>query len=343
MAWFWSFAKKEKNPGGLMRNLKSWGQPGLIINDEFAYACLLRDLASLAQDILQPYIFEEKGQFDNAYDYERRAIYEKSMSIKDILIQAMLGQDVIVNKVRIQNNLAAREFLFIGSPDEQKEELSLAYGQEFTIEKTIIFEKIYSSQDIQLLLLCYNALGHAYNRRAKINKLDEKMILKMKGFHAIFTQPRNDEEEAVAIENRKRLIANFEEILTGVGGVIDSEDSIGLVGSGQNAEKSLSEAINIVYQEIARILRIPLTRLLGHAPQGMNATGESDALNYDMTLDIYRSLWLEPAMKLLGIKYQKVDKIDIAYLKQIIELHILSEIKISPSLRQKIMALGMEL
>lgn len=343
MAWFWYGGKKEKNLGGLSQDSKIWEQGILNVNDEFVQACLLRDLGALAQDILQPYIFDEKGQFDNAYDYDKRIIYQKSASMKDILMQAMLGQDITISKVRIKNSLTERDFLFIGNPDGQKEELRLAYGKDFAIEKSIVFEKMYSQQDIQLLLLCYQALGYAYNRQNKINKLDAKMILKMKGFHAIFTQPRNDEEEAVAIENRKRLIANFEEILTGIGGVIDSEDSIGLVGGSQNAEKSLSDAIGIIYQEIARILRIPLTRLLGRAPQGMNATGESDALNYDMTLDVYRSLWLEPALKLLQIGYQKVDKIDVPYLKQIIELHILADVPFSDRLKEKIETLGVDL
>lgn len=343
MGLFWGGGKKDRNLGGLKQGAKGWVQATLTVDDEFIQACLLRDLDALAGDVLQPYIFDDKGQFDNAYDYDKRAIYEKSVSIKDVLIQAMLGQDVIVNKVRIKNELSQRDYLFMGSPEEQREQLELAYGDGFEVLQSVVFEQIYSPQDIQLLLMCYRALGHAYRRQEKINRLDEKMILKMKGFHAIFTQPRNDEEEGVAIENRKRLIANFEEILTGVGGIIDSEDSIGLVGGSQSAEKSLSEAINIIYQEIARILRIPLTRLLGRAPQGMNSTGESDAFNYDMTLDVYRSLWLEPAMKLLDIAYKKVDKIDIPYLKQIIELHILADMPFSDQLRNKIAALGVDL
>lgn len=337
------FGKKNRSLGGFSDN-RNKIQQAIVAEEDFIQACLRRDLGALVEDILQPYIFNEKDRMDNVYGYDLRAVRQKSSNIRDVLLAAMLGEDVIVSKVHLFNSLAQKDYLFIGDPNEQRKLLSEIYGENLEIIKTIVVEHIFSAYDVQLLLLCYSALAHAYNRQNKINKLDSKMIFKMKGFHAIFTQPKNDEEEGVAIENRKRLIANFEEILNGTGGVIDAEDSIGLVsGSAQNAEQSLLSSIQIIYQEIARILRIPLTRLLGRAPQGMNATGESDALNYDMTLDIYRSLWLEPALKLLGIEYKKVDKIDIAYLRSVIDMHLLTETPISDVLRAKIAALGEEL
>ena len=341
MGLFDFFAKKEKNLGAFNEKKIT---AAINLDHDFVEACLRRDLNALTDDVLQPYIFDEKNRLDNVYDYHLRIANDKSCNIRDILTIAMMGQDVVVNKIQIANALAQRHYLFIGDPSDQREQLRQIYGENFRILKTIVFESIFSAQDIQLLLLCYTALAHAYNRQSKINKVDAKMILKMKGFHAIFTQPRNDEEEAVAIENRKRLISNFEEILNGSGGIIDAEDSIGLVsGSGQNAEQALALSVEIIYQEIARILRIPMTRLLGRAPQGMNATGESDALNYDMTLDTYRSAWLEPALKLLHIGYQKVDKIDIDYLRSVIDMHLLTQTPITPNLRKKIIALGEEL
>lgn len=318
-------------------------QPALCITKDFALACLVNDLEAIVDDVLQPYIFGEDVIMDNVYPFGLRGLYQGSRSVRDVLINAMLANDFAVNKISLKSRLTDRYALFFGDPGQIEKEMREIYGEKAEIAKSVWFEKIYSEEDLALLLLCYQFLAYAYNRQDKLNKVDAKLILRMKGFHAIFTQPKNAEEEETAKENRKRMIDNFEEIINGVGGIIDAEDSLGLVGGVSSAGTNLQDTIDMVYQEIARILRVPLTRLLGRAPQGMNATGESDRLNYDMTLDGIRSGWLEPMLKCLEIEYKKVDKIDIDYIKQVVEMMILTDIEVPEELKKKIVALGVEL
>lgn len=328
------FRKKEK------QLLESTAGSGIVISEDFVNACIQRELSSLADDILQPYIFE--GQFDNVYPYDLRGLCKRTKTIKDIIVQAMFGVDQIVNKIKIRYSGVDRVNLFTGEPDAILKDLKeLLPGAEIKILSSVVFEKIYSQTDIDLLKLCFRSLGSIYNRQERVNYLDSKLIFKVKGLHSIFTAPKNHEEELVASLNREKLIANFSEILNGSAGIIDADDDIGLVGGG--TADSFKSNLDISFQEIARILRIPATRLLGRSPDGMNATGESDALNYDMTLDSIRSGWLEPFLKLLDQGYEKVDKIDVDYIKKVAEMHVLFDIPLSAKLRSRIIALGEEM
>ncbi len=336
---FWQ--KKQQKPRH--EDLKFISLAPLEIHDDFVQACIERELSSLVQDILQPYIFED-ARFDHVYDYGLKGLFEQTHSLHDVLMQAMMGQDVLVHQVYVQSGFGPHCVLMMGSREEIEEKLApLKKDYLLDVRKSICMQKIYSLTDMALLKLCYRSLGYAYNRQERMNELDAKMILKMKGFHALFTAPRNDEEEAIALANRQRLRENFKEILEGRAGIIDREDDIGLLNANTGSGQMFKQVLEMIFQEIARILRIPITRLLGRAPQGMNATGESDALNYDMTLDSIRSGWLEPFLKLMGQEYQKVDKIDVAYLKQIAEMHILLGLPLAERFKNKIKALGEEL
>lgn len=338
MNFLQKFFKKNEMP-----KLTSMGSV-LSINDEFADACIVREMTAIAEDIIQPYIFENEF-IDNVYEYNIRQIYQKSVTIKDILVSAMLANDLVISKVLVKNELSQKEMLFTGQPDMLERDLKKIYGGDFRILQSAFFEKIYTETDLQLLRLCYRALGFAYNRQDRVNKIDAKSIFKMKGFHALFTEPKTDEELGVAEENRRQVIQNFKDILEGDAGIIDAEDSVGLLGGSTSSASNVNfqQNIDLIFSEIARILRVPITRLLGRAPQGMNATGESDSLNYDMTLDTRRSGWVEPFLKIMQIPYTKVDKIDISYIKQIMELHVLLEIEPSEKMKEKIKKLGEDL
>lgn len=306
-------------------------------DNDFIKANVTRELSSIVEDVLQPYIFRV-AQVDNVYEYDTRQLQQASLSAKDILLHAMLGQPQVINKVRMANNLTSVDLFFAGKPDSNG--MIKVSELEYRPQKSLYFEPIYTEADIKLIELSFAALWYSYQRQERTNKLDAKAIFKMHGFHALFTQPKNDEEEQIAEENRSQVKRNFVEILEGSGGIIDAQDDFGLVGGSTNLAQANRISVDQIYMEIARILKVPATRLLGRSPDGMNATGESDALNYDMTLDRIRSGWLEPFLKGMSIEYQKVDKIDVDYLQKVIEMHLSTGLDVDDKLIDKIRALG---
>jgi phage-related protein (TIGR01555 family) len=60
--------------------------------------------------------------------------------------------------------------------------------------------------------------------------------------------------------------------------LIDGEDEF--VPSTQNAFTGISEAVMQIAQQLSGALQIPITRMFGQAPAGLNATGEHDENNY---------------------------------------------------------------
>jgi len=62
---------------------------------------------------------------------------------------------------------------------------------------------------------------------------------------------------------------------------------------------ALDGVIGQYYVRLAAAARMPLTVLLGMAPSGMNATGESDLLLYFNSVDVYRNDVLTPRLKRL--------------------------------------------
>ncbi len=142
MGWSNFFGKKWGSGSGtdspkLIRPVSAGGL--LSIDDDFAKACLMRELTAIAEDVLQPYIFKDV-QFDNVYDYAIRGLCQKTDTIKDILIQAMMGQDIIVNQVSITQEGFNRVSLFMGESGPLENELKqLLPHYEIKVLKSVYF------------------------------------------------------------------------------------------------------------------------------------------------------------------------------------------------------------
>lgn len=309
--------------------------------EDFIMANVRRELGSLVDDVLQPYLFSE-NHMDNVYEYSTRQIYQASMTMKDILLQAMLGREQIIHLIDVGNDWASMRLLFSGQPDDEGK-IALGDLGLYAPIKSLTFEPICAAEEINLIKMCFAALWYSYQRQERTNKLDAKAIFKMHGFHALFTTPKNAEEEEIALANRRRIIDNVREILDGSGGIIDAQDDFGIVNGQKNAAEANRICIDAIYMEIARILKVPATRLLGRSPQGMNSTGQSDALNYDMTLSRIRSGWLDPFLQQMDITYKKVDRIDVDYLKKIVEMHNILGLQADEALIERIRLLGSQL
>ncbi len=97
--------------------------------------------------------------------------------------------------------------------------------------------------------------------------------LKMKNFRGLVAQGGKALQGVVAQLHFMRRFANLEGVQ-----VIDSEDEMEILQS--PAFSGLAEAMLHFGEQLSGALQIPLVRLFGQSPAGLNATGESDLRNY---------------------------------------------------------------
>lgn len=96
----------------------------------------------------------------------------------------------------------------------------------------------------------------------------------------------------------KRLIDRFTLASTakGINGtlVLDDQEQYEQKSA---AFTTLPDIMDRFYQNVSGAADIPMTRLFGRSPAGMNATGESDLRNYYDRIQSHQELTLSPAMK----------------------------------------------
>lgn len=294
-------------------------------------------MVDIADDILEPYKIENSfiPVVKGAFPYEYKNISLTALTLRQVVILSLLGEDICINLIKLNSIGTERNILIAGMPDDN----GLVSFSDKMVKpiKSLYITPFYSKSSIDLLKLCFNSLLNIYKRQDRIESLDSKLVFKMNGFHALFTQPKNDEEEAVAMANQNRVIENFNNILSGNGAVIDAKDDLGFISNnGENKNESAKTPSDAIYYEISRILGVPISRLIGRSPQGMNATGEYDDKNYEKRLDSYREGWLEPILDFFEIKSTRVEVSDVEYLKNIATLCDMAEVPMPIQFKGKV-------
>ncbi len=135
-----------------------------------------------------------------------------------------------------------------------------------------------------------NPLEHnavAWGTLAHLITKSSQGVLKVKDLAALATSA--DEE---AVKARFSLIRMGRSMVRDL--VIDSEESYE-----QHPPNfgNLPEVLYLVMHETAAAFRIPVTRLFGMSPGGLNATGESDARNWEDVVEAVQTHELEPRLR----------------------------------------------
>lgn len=120
-------------------------------------------------------------------------------------------------------------------------------------------------------------------------------VVKMKDLDQMFTI------NSVAVQNRFwRLMENISSVESNLGvKVVNADDSVDYLNYGFNG---LREIYETMMMDLSGASRIPVTKLFGRSPAGMNSTGESDLQNYyEFLEDIRESQFKKVVLKLLPI------------------------------------------
>ena len=95
-------------------------------------------------------------------------------------------------------------------------------------------------------------------------------VYRIAGLNALVAESQDD-----VVVKRLKIAAKMKSIINGI--ALDKEDEY---DKKTNSFTTLPEIDDRFIQKVAGASDIPVTRLLGISPSGMNATGESDMLNY---------------------------------------------------------------
>lgn len=111
-------------------------------------------------------------------------------------------------------------------------------------------------------------------------------VYRISGLNQLVAEGNDD-----VVVNRLKLAHDMKSIIYGI--ALDKEDEY---EKKTNSFTSLSEIDDRFIQKIAGASDIPVTRLLGISPAGMNATGESDMLNYYDNVSSIQENYLRPKL-----------------------------------------------
>ena len=117
-------------------------------------------------------------------------------------------------------------------------------------------------------------------------------MLKMRSFNdALSGEGDPDRPSPMSvIEANMRMKSNYRTV------VIDAEDDLSRLDASFD---SLPELMDRFAQRLAAAADIPATRFWGQSPLGMNATGESDMINYALLISALQRRWLDEPLSIL--------------------------------------------
>lgn len=144
-----------------------------------------------------------------------------------------------------------------------------------------------------VLTAIYDEIRRADSTSANIASLvfEAKIdVIKIPGFMSMMADPTSEQQ----VLDRLRLAA----MAKGINGtlVLDAEEEF---DQKKQEFGSLRDIMLAFMQLVSGAADIPVTRLLGQAPGGLNASGESDIRNYYDRIQSIQELELQPAMELL--------------------------------------------
>lgn len=139
---------------------------------------------------------------------------------------------------------------------------------------------------------CLNSLEHnatAWQTLAVLVTKASQGVIKVKDLAVMATS-----SDQGAVEARFRLLKMGRSVVRDL--VIDAEESYEQTAPNFG---NLPDVLYLCMFEVASAVQIPVTRLFGMSPAGMNATGESDARNWEDVVEALQTLRLEPRLRQL--------------------------------------------
>lgn len=274
------------------------------------------ELQHIIDDVLAPYKINDK-LFNTSVILDPRFKWQQaSITVRDVIYWYMLGEETSLTKV----NYKGFDLVTTGGIlDDVNNTLTFTENGNKTTLNILARAKVcgFDNKALKHSLLALFTLRQAiFEGLRKKSSISTLAVGKIKGYRDSIAAQRNNEQNIASINNA--MIVQFRSILEGRGGFIDAEDDISLLTAG--GTQSFREDIAFFYDELARILRIPVTVLKGDSPSGLNASGEYDYRRYAEYLDGVRIKCVTPLLDMLKIEYTLDYEVSIRSLRELIQL-----------------------
>lgn len=164
----------------------------------------------------------------------------------------------------------------------------------FTGARTTLRRRLYNNGwPTSVMQKPYNVLQKfhtAFDSTAHLMTDSSQGVYKIKDLIAMLGSKEKDE-----LENRMRIIEMGKSVVRGI--LLDAEDED--YERKQTAMSGYGDVLDRFSQRLAAAAKMPLTRMMGISPAGMNATGENDRGNWDETVQAFQRYQLKPRIEKL--------------------------------------------
>lgn len=179
------------------------------------------------------------------------------------------------------------------------------YGKETSLQFTA---------DYTDLIYTIIPLKTTIDRLTEHFKTEEYLI--QKGSRLIFTNKHNEDNKGMDDNFQKLIQEDLKEFTNSNSTDITFVYPDYIIAWLDRPESLRPDYMEIEYNKImnniSSILQIPMTRLIGKSPDGMNATGEGDDKNYQDTCINYANIYIKPMLKrIIFLVYNKDIEIEI--------------------------------
>lgn len=266
------------------------------------------ELGYIIRDAIAPYKISDPYLSGSAViPYYLRPYYDGSVNLGDIVMDYMLHDKSTYSRVVVADGISV---VMPITPDDEMSvgtrgtvamtaTLSLSGSPtSYPVSHAIIVQGTGGNATKRTLLTLFRLLASVYESLKNVSDINRKLFFHLDGLSAIL-------EKTSAVPDAQAMI--MQDLVSQLNSVLRDEvvilDKTVELKVAPVSFDGVSAIIDFIYKEMARLLKVPQTKLIGTAPSGLNATGEYDDKNYQDTLQAVRKNVVEPTLAALGYEY----------------------------------------
>ncbi|MGL5719345.1 MAG: anti-CBASS protein Acb1 family protein [Alphaproteobacteria bacterium] len=280
------FAKKQSYNFEGIRDFSRFG--GCF--DGWGWEMMQNILSGVLDDCLNAYVIKGKNPlnisvselyFKNGEPISIESSKYEFLGIKDIILKSIFSP-VNVGRVRIKDTSLEGVIEISGKLDKGIE-FVMKEGRELAlrINSPLASWEIVESP-LKVLWMAYQSLEPAF-------AFKNKLIIKKEGANSI-----------QGADNFEKIRGSIDKNANSNILMIDVNDEITTISPNVDY---LEKSVKFAYTGLASIFKIPMTRLTGKSPDGLNATGDNDQKNQEATYKNIRTNIITPLLNGLGIDF----------------------------------------
>lgn len=255
----------------------------------------------------------------SVYTYAFKEMQHLIVSLQDVIINYFLKTESAYMRMHIDS----LELLMAGRPSgvqgEWYYDLLLMDGtiKRCTVSHAVVVRGVGSSALENELTALFQLRSQLFKGIKHATAYSHKVIVQVEGLTALMAEASSDPRmlDRIKFDLNQQVTSLF-----------TSPNDLALLDSRTKITSfhlevgQLEEINNYIYSELARMLQVPKTKLLGQAAGGLNATGAYDYQHYQDYLESIRTHVIYPFLDAMDIYYSVIPTKDLKQVKEALEL-----------------------